>query len=74
VACNAVGQGVCHCGISAEGNPVCASTIGFCQELEPCNSSADCTAPRACVDVSGCCAPSLPSGSRTCLLPCASPQ
>ena len=73
VACQRSGER-CVCGTTAEGRALCVSDQDFCAGFTQCDSSAQCTAPRSCVDISGCCAQPLPSGSRTCLLPCANPR
>jgi len=73
VACNRSGER-CFCGRTAEGATLCAAEQDICVGFTQCDSSAQCTAPRVCVDVSGCCAQALPPGSRACLLPCANPR
>jgi hypothetical protein len=71
--CNGTGA-PCTCGTTAEGTSVCTTVDpSFCKGFTQCDASTICTAPRVCVDVSGCCPSPLPAGSRACLLPCENP-
>ncbi len=77
-SCHATDPDGCFCGTTIEGNTVCAANQVFCTGgFTNCQRSAECTAPRACIDISGCCGPgagTLPAGTGICLLPCADPQ
>jgi hypothetical protein len=63
----------CSCGRSTEGNALClADDDDFCAQASlRCTTTADCSAGRACVDVTGCC-PGM-DVTKGCLNPCAAP-
>lgn len=64
--------GTCVCARAAEGNVLCLQYEDPC--VAPlCTTSANCAPGEACVDVSGCCVPGLPAGSKICASPCIAP-
>jgi hypothetical protein len=63
----------CACSRSAEGNVVCVTLHDVACPGEPCTTSAECAADWACVDVTSCCTPELPTGSKWCMLECQAP-
>ena len=65
----------CRCATSVEGNPVCVVGQAICPMplTPPCQTSAECSGGTACIDISGCCMPSHPPGTKACFSPCPNP-